>query len=248
MRRTLAEAGCWPAVKPCQPPDRSRQPGLAPCSAASHGSDEVRPWAGNSITVSLLGGGPEARPQTSKRMRRQVERELAFNNARVRGLLDSGSELTAKRMSAAAVGSVAPTGSGDAFCRRGATGVTVEEKMADGLYPEASGNLAKLRKQLGPEQDAAFKAFGKAVFAPGALDAKTKQLIAVAVAHATQCPYCIRGHTKAALKAGATRAEIMEAVWVTAEMRAGAAFAHSLLALDEVAKAEAAPAPEGERS
>ena len=120
--------------------------------------------------------------------------------------------------------------------------------MADGLYPEASGNLAKLRKQLGPEQDAAFKAFGKAVFAPGALDAKTKQLIAVAVAHATQCPYCIRGHTKAALKAGATGAEIMEAVWVTAEMRAGAAFAHSLLALDEVAKAEAAPAPEGERS
>lgn len=112
--------------------------------------------------------------------------------------------------------------------------------MAEGMYPEASGELATLRKQLGPEQDAAFKAFGKAVFAPGALDAKTKQLIAVAVAHATQCPYCIRGHTKAALKAGATAAEIMEAIWVTAEMRAGAAFAHSLLALDEVAKAGSA--------
>ena len=57
-------------------------------------------------------------------------------------------------------------------------------------------------------------------------------MIAVAVAHVTQCPYCIRGHTKAALRVGATREEIMEAIWVAAEMRAGAAFAHSALALD----------------
>jgi AhpD family alkylhydroperoxidase len=72
------------------------------------------------------------------------------------------------------------------------------------------------------------------VFKAGALDAKTKQLIAVAAAHVTQCPYCIRGHVKQALRAGATREEVMEAVWVAAEMRAGAAVAHSNLALDEM--------------
>ena len=54
----------------------------------------------------------------------------------------------------------------------------------------------------------------------------------MAVAHVTQCPYCIRGHTEAALKAGATEPEIMEAIWVAAEMRAGGAYAHSALAID----------------
>ena len=57
--------------------------------------------------------------------------------------------------------------------------------------------------------------------------AKTKQLIAVAVAHVTQCPYCIQGHTKAAQRAGATPPELMEAAWVAAEMRAGGAYAHA---------------------
>jgi AhpD family alkylhydroperoxidase len=60
---------------------------------------------------------------------------------------------------------------------------------------------------------------------------KTKQIIAVAVAHMTQCPYCISGHTKAALRAGATPEELMEAIWVASEMRAGAAYAHSTLML-----------------
>jgi AhpD family alkylhydroperoxidase len=53
----------------------------------------------------------------------------------------------------------------------------------------------------------------------------------VAVAHVTQCPYCITGHTKLAHRAGATDEEIMEAIWVAAEMRAGGAFAHSTVAL-----------------
>ncbi|WP_324191649.1 carboxymuconolactone decarboxylase family protein [Nocardia cyriacigeorgica] len=65
--------------------------------------------------------------------------------------------------------------------------------------------------------------------------AKTKQLIAVAVAHVTQCPYCIAGHTKLAHRAGAGDAEIMEAIWVAAEMRAGGAFAHSTIALHTLA-------------
>lgn len=49
--------------------------------------------------------------------------------------------------------------------------------------------------------------------------------------HVTQCPYCIKGHTKAALRAGATREELMEAIWVATEMRAGGTYAHSSLAI-----------------
>lgn len=78
----------------------------------------------------------------------------------------------------------------------------------------------------------AFQHFSRQVFSEGALSAKTKHLVAVAVAHATQCPYCIRSHTRLARQHGATPEEITEAIWVAAEMRAGAAYAHSLLALD----------------
>jgi len=108
--------------------------------------------------------------------------------------------------------------------------------MTDTLYPTNLGNLAKHRAQLAPEAEEAFRAFSRAVFAEGALDVKTKQLIAVAVAHVTQCPYCIKGHTKSALRHKASEAEIMEAIWVAAEMRAGGAFAHSALALAEIEK------------
>src|SRR5215831_14673855 len=104
----------------------------------------------------------------------------------------------------------------------------MEEKM----YPVASRELAQKRKELAPEALAAFRAFSETVFADGALPSKTKELIAVAVAHVTQCPYCIKGHTQAALRKGASHNEIMEAIWVAAEMRAGAAYAHSNLALE----------------
>src|SRR5450830_2158145 len=99
------------------------------------------------------------------------------------------------------------------------------------MYPSPTGEMAQKRRSLAPSQQAAFDAFSKAVFADGALSAKIKQIIAVAVAHVTQCPYCINGHTKAALRAGATPEELMEAVWVAAEMRAGGAYAHSALML-----------------
>ncbi len=100
------------------------------------------------------------------------------------------------------------------------------------MYPKATPEIAHKRKQLAPEIMDAFSAFSERVFAEGALPEKTKQLIAVAVAHVTQCPYCIRGHTELALKRGATEQEIMEAIWVAAEMRAGAAYAHAGLAID----------------
>lgn len=100
------------------------------------------------------------------------------------------------------------------------------------LYPAPGGDIARKRRELAPETLSAFQAFSRQVFADGALPKKTKQLLAVAVAHTTQCPYCIRGHTEGALAAGASEAEIMEAIWVAAEMRAGAAYAHSGLAID----------------
>ena len=104
--------------------------------------------------------------------------------------------------------------------------------MEDALYPVATLEIANKREQLTPETLNAWRAFSRQVFADGALPAKTKDLIAVAVAHVTQCPYCIRAHTKSALSKGATDKEIMEAIWVAAEMRAGGAVAHSALAID----------------
>ncbi|HET8727649.1 MAG TPA: carboxymuconolactone decarboxylase family protein [Alphaproteobacteria bacterium] len=108
--------------------------------------------------------------------------------------------------------------------------------MTDPLYPPPSRETARKRRELAPDIQAAFDAFSQKVFADGALPAKTKQLIAVAVAHVTQCPYCIKGHTKAALRHGATSEELMEAIWVAAEMRAGGAYAHSALAIATMAE------------
>lgn len=103
---------------------------------------------------------------------------------------------------------------------------------SDPIYPHVTRELSELRNRLAPGPAEAFRAFSQSVFAEGALTTKTKQLIAVAVAHVTQCPYCIRGHTRSAERHGATPEQIMEAIWVAAEMRAGGAYAHSALALD----------------
>jgi AhpD family alkylhydroperoxidase len=111
--------------------------------------------------------------------------------------------------------------------------------MANEIFPQTTPELAATRKRLAPDIHDAFTAFSERVFAEGALPAKVKQLIAVAAAHITQCPYCIRGHTKAALRHGATPEEIMEAIWVAAEMRAGGAYAHSALALDTIGASRA---------
>lgn len=113
--------------------------------------------------------------------------------------------------------------------------------MSESMYPPPSRELAEKRRSLAPETEKAFQAFSQQVFAEGALPAKTKQLIAVAVAHVTQCPYCIKGHTKAALRHGATRQELMEAIWVAAEMRAGGAYAHTALSLTAMDEAQTAP-------
>ncbi len=104
------------------------------------------------------------------------------------------------------------------------------------VFPPATSETAKKKADLAPEQIEAWRKFSREVFKEGDLDKKTKQLIAVAVAHVTQCPYCIKAHTKGSKKAGATNEEIMEAVWVAAEMRAGAAYAHAGIAFEEMEK------------
>lgn len=108
----------------------------------------------------------------------------------------------------------------------------------ENVYPQANREMSEKRASLAPETTEAFRNFSKAVFKEGALSEKTKQLIAVAVAHVTQCPYCIRGHTAQALRKGASQEELMEAIWVASEMRAGAAYAHAALAIDEMEKAD----------
>ena len=94
-------------------------------------------------------------------------------------------------------------------------------------------NLAKLKQmnELAPELMKAFWAFDKAAVAEGAIPVKYKELIAVAVALTTQCPYCIDIHSGNARKAGATDAEITEAAMVAAALRAGGAVTHATHAL-----------------
>lgn len=110
--------------------------------------------------------------------------------------------------------------------------------MSEAMFPQPTPQIAEKRQELGKETLDAWRQFSRQVFAEGALSAKTKHVIAVAVAHVTQCPYCIRSHTKQALAGGATQEEIMEAIWVAAEMRAGGAVAHSALAIDVMMKGE----------
>lgn len=107
-----------------------------------------------------------------------------------------------------------------------------------GMYPEATTEMAKKKAALAPKNIEAWRTFSRTVFEAGALDEKTKQLIAIAVAHVTQCPYCIKAHTPMALRKGASPEEIMEAIWVAAEMRAGAAYAHGAIAMEEIEKSE----------
>jgi AhpD family alkylhydroperoxidase len=93
-------------------------------------------------------------------------------------------------------------------------------------------------RQAAPAAVNAFSTFDDAVFgADGALDSKTKELIAIAVAATTQCPYCMEAHAGGAKKAGATESEVAEAVMVAAALRAGGALTHGWLALKQYADA-----------
>lgn len=89
-------------------------------------------------------------------------------------------------------------------------------------------NLKKLSR-LGKDAPAATKAFwawDQAALAGGAIPKKYKELMALAVALTTQCPYCLELHRKAAVEAGATPEELAETIHVAAALRAGAAITH----------------------
>jgi AhpD family alkylhydroperoxidase len=102
--------------------------------------------------------------------------------------------------------------------------------MADFYVKDAAKHRQKLR-HLKPETGQAFANFSETVFKDGALSSKFKNLIAIAVAHVTQCPWCIDGHVRGAKRLGATDEEIAEAIYVAAEMRAGAALSHAGIAM-----------------
>ena len=89
-------------------------------------------------------------------------------------------------------------------------------------------NLTKMKTfgELAPDAFKAFLTFDEAALKDGAIPAKYKELMAVAVALTTQCPYCIEIHTKRAKKVGATEAEMAETTLVAAALRAGAAVTH----------------------
>lgn len=96
-------------------------------------------------------------------------------------------------------------------------------------------NIKKLPK-LGSKASEAwqtFLAFDKAALADGAIPKKYKELIAVAVALTTQCPYCIDIHADAARMAGASDEELAEASFVAAALRAGGAVTHATHAMKE---------------
>jgi len=94
-------------------------------------------------------------------------------------------------------------------------------------------NLSKMKDIAAnaPEAMKAFLAFDKAALAAGAIPSKYKELMALAVAFTTQCPYCIEIHANKAREAGASDQEIAEVVLVAAALRAGAAVTHGTHAM-----------------
>jgi AhpD family alkylhydroperoxidase len=87
-------------------------------------------------------------------------------------------------------------------------------------------------KQLAPEEFKGFVALDSIVGREGgAIPRKYRELIALGIACTTQCPYCLDVHTRGAKRAGATREEVAEAVFLSAALRAGASVTHGTLAL-----------------
>ncbi|MCO5135291.1 MAG: carboxymuconolactone decarboxylase family protein [Phyllobacteriaceae bacterium] len=94
-----------------------------------------------------------------------------------------------------------------------------------------NARMAKLRKEM-PETAAAFAGLAKSAIAPGTLDSKTKELIALAVGITARCDGCLAFHTKAAKKHGATREEIIETIAVALYMGGGPSMIYGAEALD----------------
>src|ERR1700756_4320647 len=108
-------------------------------------------------------------------------------------------------------------------------GQLVPDKPTGAPFMFDMRNLGQLKKldENAPEAMKAFWAFDKEAFKAGAIDGLQKQLMAVAVALTTQCPYCIELHVRAARKEGATDKMLAETAAVAAALRAGAAVTHA---------------------
>ena len=109
-------------------------------------------------------------------------------------------------------------------CERGSRMTEYHYDMAGLKHLQTLGGLKK-------ELLESFTTFDGKAFEEGALPKKYKELIAVAAAHITRCPYCIEGHTRRAKKNGATDEEIAEAIFVAVAMNAGASLAHASIAM-----------------
>lgn len=94
------------------------------------------------------------------------------------------------------------------------------------------GKIVEWNEELGNKF---FDYYGE-VFKEGALSAREKSLIALAVSHAVQCPYCIDAYTGDGLQKGITKEEMMEAVHVTAAIKSGAALVHSVQMMNKYDK------------
>lgn len=117
--------------------------------------------------------------------------------------------------------------------------------MPDPMFPPVTRETYQDRSELAPGIDTAFREFSEDVFAEGALSEQTKQLMAVAVGHVTQCPYCIRGHAQGARDSGATREAVMEAIWIAATLRADSVTASADLTFADLSEEDrAALAPD----
>ena len=98
--------------------------------------------------------------------------------------------------------------------------------------PEHLPRFGEIGEGAGPLADAFFAYYGK-VFEDGALTAREKALIALAVAHTVQCPYCIDAYTSDALAKGADLEQMTEAVHVACAIRGGASLVHGLQMMDQ---------------
>lgn len=106
----------------------------------------------------------------------------------------------------------------------------------DSYYnPEHLPNFAKIGEGS-PELAEKFFAYYNSVFADGALSKREKALIALAVAHTVQCPYCIDAYTKESLQQGSDLEQMTEAVHVATAIRGGSSLIHGLQMLDQVNK------------
>lgn len=104
-------------------------------------------------------------------------------------------------------------------------------------YPQPDAHIAERRKQRGPAPTTRFRNSAGRCSPTARLTRTPSSSSRWPFAHVTQCPCCIRDHATAALRKGADERELMEAIWVAAELRAGGAYAHSTLALDAAGRA-----------